>query len=102
MRISADCIDKEVDIANKDQQLSQQFSRMALNDEEKTGEQIRVIYKVNYSANDSSVLASLSVIPVTDYYRNGYHSEWEEVKQQVRHMFALNHSSSIGFNRSLT
>ena len=78
MRISADCIDEEID-NNKDHQLSEQFSRMALND--KTAEDIRVIYKVNYSSLDSSV--SLSVIPVTDHYRNGYQSNWNEVKQQV-------------------
>ena len=79
MRISADCIDEEVD-NNKDHQLSEQFSRMALNDN-KTAEDIRVIYKVNYSSLDSSV--SLSVIPVTDHYRNGYQSNSNEVKQQV-------------------
>lgn len=81
MRISADCIDEEFD-NQKEEPLSDQFARMALNDN-KSAEDIRVIYKVNYSSIDNTV--SLSVIPVTDSYGKGYQSSWSEIKQQVKH-----------------
>lgn len=86
MRISADCIDEEQD-NRVEEELSEDFSQMALKDNKMSdtlaAEEIHVIYKVNYSSTSSTV--SLSVVPVTglDHYRNGYKSNWFEVKQQV-------------------